>query len=258
MEKDTLKDLLTQIEAYCHKHQIATFYGSPDEHNSPLVLWDREEDEDWQRYLAALQKSPSPILIISDLGELQEEDLEPSVYAALKPEEQKAYSEALQELKEVKGHLTGFTLTFFAAGVAYQYHHEAPWIEHYHTLLSYQEPPDEEQQSGIEEKEAPLGVEQIDQVVRKVLSSPQYLSAPNRLQRRATVAALLQDQGIEEQGTILHIFNRVEALYQQEVQPALEKELKAKIRQFKQQGLKKVEIRTRLGISERALDKHWY
>jgi ATP-dependent exoDNAse (exonuclease V) beta subunit len=257
MEKDTLKDLLAQIEAHCHKHQIATFYGSPDEHNAPLVLWDREEDEDWQRYLTALQKSPTPILIISDLGELQEEDLEPSVYAALKPEDQKACNEALEELKEVKGHLTGFTLTFFSAGVAYQYHHYAPWIEHYHTLLSHQEQ-GEEQESRKEESMAPLGGEQIDQMARKVLSSPQFLSAPNRLQRRATVATLLQDQGIEERTTILSIFNRVEALYQQEVQPALEKELKIKIRELQQQGLKKVEIRTRLGISERALDKHWY
>jgi hypothetical protein len=258
MEKDSLRDLLAQIEAHCHKHQIATFYASPDEYNSPLVLWDREDDKDWQRYLAALQKSPTPILIITDLGELQEEDLESSVYAALKPEDQKACSEALQELKEVKGHLTGFILTFFAAGVAYQYLHDAPWIDHYHTLLSHQEPAGEEQQSGIEEKGAPLGSEQIDQVARKVLSSPQYISAPNRLQKRATVATLLQDQGIVERTTILSIVNRVEALYQQEVQPSLEKELKAKIRQFKQQGLKKVEIRTRLGISERALDKHWY
>lgn len=256
MPKDELRDLTHQIEAYCKERRIATFYGTVEERDRPQVLWDREDSGDFQCYLGALHNSTARILTISTAVNELEEELETSPLATWSPEEQKAYSEAVRVLHPLKGHLAYFTLTFFEAGVAYQYYKSAPWIEHYVTLLSFLDT--EDQAKGEEVKEETLSLQQIERLARGVLVSPEYQAAPNRLERRSIAATQLQDLGVEDRSTIHQIFTTVEALYEQEVQPALERVLKTQIQQLKQQGLKKVEVRSRLGLSERALNKHWY
>jgi hypothetical protein len=47
-------------------------------------------------------------------------------------------------------------------------------------------------------------------------------------------------------------------IFEEEVKPKHEAELKQKIQQFKSKGLKKIEVQGKLGITKTVLDKFWY
>jgi hypothetical protein len=71
---------------------------------------------------------------------------------------------------------------------------------------------------------------------------------------------LTKNDGIDDVFLIetFTVARKAEQLYMQEIHPIREEELKKKIRELKSKGMKKIEVKNKLGIGEAALNRHWY
>lgn len=102
--------------------------------------------------------------------------------------------------------------------------------------------------------------EEIEKAARKILSNEKFLDCKTSQERMHVGRELAKNEGIDDVLLIetFTVARKPEQLYMQEIHPIKEEELKKKIRELKSKGMKKIEVRNKLGIGQAALDRHWY
>lgn len=99
--------------------------------------------------------------------------------------------------------------------------------------------------------------DQIQKIARAVANSPEYARTKTPGERSKTCLALDNIKKIESYSDRIKVLNSAETIFINEVYPILDKEIGIKIRQLKAQGLKKVQVKAKLSISENTLYRHW-
>jgi hypothetical protein len=256
MQKDALRQLLAQIEEHSRQKGIEPFYGEVEEGEGPKIRWTRQEEGDWEQFLKALARTDGTVLIVStDENDLDyEEEYTVEHLEHLPQDVKEEYRDALNVLKKTKGQLAYFTLTFFQGLLCFQYTKYAPWYEAYALVLDGYD--SEEDDTPIHSEG--MNPEQIEECARKFIHDPKYQSAKDRMERSRIASAHFEKAGIVDHSDSFKILRKAELLFVEEIQPILEQELGKKVKELKDKGHKKVEVRAKLGISQSTLNRHWY
>ena len=264
MVKHKLRDEITTLQKWCKENNLSIFYGTPDKNNISEVLWDSEEDGDLARYLSIFKNTDIKILIINIVkNDIDSEDEEISNYqATLAEEEKEAFNDALKTIKKNRGQIVSFELVFFYNNVSYEFVEYANWSEDYYTILEAYDI--SEYENNLEDenkdkgKEARLTEEKIDEIAIQLTSNEKYIFAKNPNQRWEIIQGLLKQENITEYYNIYRVKAKSEAIYESEIKPKQETEIKKKILELKNQNLTKVAIASKLGISPGMVNKFYY
>lgn len=265
MQPDALRPLLDQIEQRCQQKGIEVFYGAIEAHLQTTVQWNKTGDGDWEQFLKVLCHAGGKILIVSTgENDIDTGDADLLDYLNDLPQElQQEFREALNVVEKTTGQLASFTLTFFHGSIQFELHKTAHWYEAYCSVkeayeVNEEEEDEEEEDSDLSTSPESMSPEEIEQWARKIIHHSTYLSSKDRMQRNRAAAEFCEREGLENSGDTYKILRKAELLFEEEVQPTREQELSRQVKALKEKGLKKVEVQSKLGISARTLNRHWY
>lgn len=256
MIKDNLKETLSKIETWCSQNDISIFYGSIDKNKATKVNWERSGKDDWEKYLNVLKKAGSGILTVTiTRNELPVmEDMIDDYITGLEEDEKQEFESALSVIKKNNGQIAYFKLTFFECSISYSYQEEADWIDKYKMVLEAYMFDDDDNE--LEEEE--LSEKEIEEWARKVILDEQYLNEKNRYKRNNIARSFLQSDGFMDTHGLYEIADKAEAIFQSEIQPAREALVQKQVLELKAEGVKKIEIASRLKISRDTVNKYYF
>lgn len=264
MEKDKLRDEIASTKKWCKDNNVSIFFGTPDKNNITEVSWDSEEDGDLDRYLAAFKNTAGKILIMNIVeNDIDPDDEEISNYQeTLEDEEKEEFNDALKVIKKNKGQIVSYELFFFYNNVSYEFVEYADWDDDYYTVLDAYDVSeydnDTEGDDEDEHKEARLGEDKIEELAKQLTSNQKYIDAKNPVQRGEIIEGLLKQENVMEFYNVYRVKRKADAIYESEIKPKQEEEIKKKILELKGKNLKKVEIASKLGISSGMVNKFYY
>lgn len=130
---DKLKNIIESIQKWCKDNDISIFYGAVDKNFGTEVSWKKETDDDWSKYLSIFKKTDTKILIINEIKNETEVN-DPTIIEykqMLNNDDRIEYEEALKVIKNTKGHVAYFNLTFNYNNVCYNYSQLSDWAEEF-------------------------------------------------------------------------------------------------------------------------------
>lgn len=260
-----MSELLSTIEKDCKEHGITIFYGSVDESTYSPIHKLSNEGASWRAYLDVLRRLDCRVIAVTvDINDIGEYD---DAIRALDQGIKEQYAGEISLVKKNAGKPLEVTVRFFHAFLQFEFSRKAEWHDDYWTVfhlldddrgLDSDEEDDEEADQKFNEyipkKELPS--EEIERIARLVVSKPLYQKARNNAERRRSLDL------VEEFGQVMSwadrstIMSRAEEIFQLEIFPKQEEELKRKIVELRQQGLTKGQIQARLNITVNMLNRH--
>lgn len=261
MEKNILKETISNIDKWCFENNIATFYGSIDESSLTEVSWTKSQDTDWQKYLEASKRIGAKVIIVDvTINETDTDNEEFIAYKeSLEGADLREYEVALKVVEKNKGHTVYFDLCFISDNVCYKYTHEANWIDDYILVLDaigFMNDDDDDDGENRSFQIERLSDEQIEEHARKIIANKKYQSAATPAQRSEVAETLIRQENLPH--SIWAVKRRINSLYEEEIKPKQEAEMRKKVLELKKQGLKKVQIGSKLNISSRMVDKYYH
>jgi hypothetical protein len=262
MEIDKLRNEITSIKKWCKDNDVSIFFGTPDKNNISEVFWESEEVGDLDRYLTAFKNTCGKILIMNFVeNDIDYTDEEIYKYEeTLDDEEKKEFNDSLKVIQKNKGQIVSYELFFFYNNVSYEFAEYTDWDDEYQTILEAYEVsfPDNDLENDNEEKEIRMSLTKIEELAKQITSNQKYLDAKNLIQRDEITEGLLKQESIVDFHNIYRVKQKVDAIYEVEIKPKREEEIKKKILELKRKNLKKVEIASKLGISAGMVNKFYY
>lgn len=258
---DKLRADTEKVIKFCIDNDIAVFFGTVDENVATEVSWSGSSNSEVEKYLATIKKTETQILIIDiRVNEIDENDGEINQYQESLVDEnlKKEFEDALKIVKKTKGHLFEFTMCFFHNNVCYSYHDSSEWIDDYEIVLSSTGNTNDDDELPNSNPQR-LNEDKIEELARELISNEKYITAKTPTQRSEIADGLLKPEDLGE-----HSFNkysitrRAERLYETEIRPKLDEEIKKKILELKSKNIKKVEIASKLNISLGMVNKFYY
>ncbi len=256
-QHDQLFLLLRSIETQCAARNIALFHGEIEENAATEVLWTEREGKGLEQYVELLLHTTSNILIVSVDIEDADYGSDPLILeykGTLTGDALQAHTAALAELEWHKGHVSGFTLSFFQGGICYRYEKEADWMGHHLTIHEAYESDDTED----EEESNALSESEIEAAAQSVTQDPTYQLTLNYHKRIGIARDVLEKEGITNYTIQIQVAKAAEDLFVREVLPRLDGERRKQVQTLKGQGLSKVATKAKLGFTETMLNKYWY
>lgn len=266
MDKDTLQNILTSIKKWCKDNDISIFNGNVSDNAATQVTWEKTSDTDWETYIAVAKKSETKIIIldviINDI-DTEDEDIVDYRQTLIDEELQKEYEDALKVIKKKKGQVAFFTMSFFNNHVCYGYSHLSEWVEDYSIVCgAFSEENEEDDEYDDNEfsnlRPERLSEEKIEKLARKFISNEKYLAAKNPVQRNEIIETLLKQETIGNPLNSWAVRRKAESIFETEIRPELDEEIRKKVLQLKSTGLKKIEIASKLNISSGMVNKFYY
>ena len=264
MIEDSLKKVLLSVEAFCNEAEIAVFYGSIEDNAATEVSWTNTDRSDWKKYIETAQKIKCKILIVDVL--INNTDLEDErlidYREQLEDIELEEFETCLNILRERKNALAKIELHYIFENTCYSYCEYADWIEDFlfvQNIILESAESDEEEDAGEEELNSErLEFEALESLAREITSSDKFLSAKTPLQRNEVVKDFIEEKQITYSGDRYSIERKVERIFELEIRPKQEEQIRKQILELKESNLKKVEIASRLSISLNMVNKFYY
>jgi hypothetical protein len=260
--KDTLKNSVEKIVKFCNDNGISIFYGTVDENVSNEASWDESEINNLGKYLETIKKTETKIIIL-DIGinEIEEEDFE-SFEDSLKDNDDeelvKDFENSIKIVKDTNGYVFEFTISYFYHNVSYSLNTRADWFDHYEEM--YDNIFSSDYEDPYEYDLNKLSDERVEEIARKILSDVNYLNSKNNQQRYQIAESIVKQEEHEEidYRNMSYIRRKAEFIFENEIKPIQENELKNKILELKKKNLKKIEITSKLGITMATLNKYYF
>lgn len=258
MNEDELLPVIKDIEKFCKENKIFIFYGTMYDSDITIIEWNDNTKGDWKNYLSLAKSLNCQIVTLEvERNEIDtDEQAISNCFESLGKEDGVIFQQALKNVKNHDDEIVSITLSFFHEGICYQYEDYSDFLTDYvtvkHVLMESKE---DNNVKGIRMTE-----EEIEKAARKILSNEKFLDCKKSQERMHVGRELAKNEGIDDVLLIetFTVARKAEQLYMQEIHPIKEEELKKKIRELKSKGMKKVEVRNKLGIGEAALNRHWY
>jgi hypothetical protein len=258
MNKDELLPVIKDIEKFCRENKLLIFYGTMYDSDITIVEWNDNTKGDWKIYLN-LAKSLNCQIVTIEVERNEIDTDEQAIFnclESLEEEDRDIFQEALRNVKNSDGEIVSFTLSFFYNGICYQYGDCSDLYIDYVTVKHGLE----ESKADKDAKRKRLTEEEIGKAARRILTNEKFLACKTTQERMHVGRELAKNDGIDDVDFIetFKVARKADQLYMQEIHPIKEEELKKKIRELKSKGMKKIEVKNKLGIGQAALDRHWY
>jgi hypothetical protein len=272
MNIDNLTDNLKIIETWCKSNEIIIFYGDVTEDKVIEVSWKLTGREDLMNYLTTIKSLGSKVLIVDyEINNIDTDSESIREYMeTLVDDELTEFKSSLKVIKKNQGKLPYLKVHVFKDGACYSFAQESDWFEDYFLILDACDAEiyaDEDVDPlMMENLSGKLKAESIEEIVRKITSDEQFLKATSISERAKITKMFINEENryIDYQ-SVIKIEQKVQKIYEKEIKPMLEKrireqeaEIRNNILNLKTQGLKKVEIASRLNISINSVNKHYY
>jgi hypothetical protein len=255
MHQSDLAITKKSIEKYCKENQVVIFYGLVEENGLTIVEWNDDTKGKWNDYLNVAKAINCKIVTLEVFrNKIDTEDEVISEYMdSLEKDDLEIFKEALASVKNNDNQIISLTLSFFHNGVSYKCEVYSDFATNYLTVSRVFD------DENYDNEKKRLSEEEIEQKARKILTNERFLECKTTPDRIRIARDLAREEVAEDQFIETYkIGERTEQLYMREIHPKKEEELKKKIQELKLKGLRKVEVRSKLGIGEAALNKYWY
>jgi hypothetical protein len=272
MKKDKLLYIIEDVNNWCKSNDIICFKGSSEEDFlMPYYIYNNKSNDEWIDFLEIAKKLKVNIIVIEKviniIKNLYEDDFEIILEEEeLNPFFKKKYENALEHNDE----LAQIKLTFNYNDICYRFLINSEWYIDYNLALSVIEnldkvdggsPNDYENSipsQGIYQNR--LSEKEIEDYSRNIILQEDFIdNAKNRNSRekfsKRVLKEILGDDYYESFYFYYPVIRSVEALFEIEIKPKIELDIKAKVLELKKQGCKKVEIRSKLDISRGLVDR---
>lgn len=258
MDKDELLPLIKDIEKFCKENKLLIFYGTMYDSDITIIEWNDNTNGDWKNYLSLVKSLNCQIVTLEvERNEIDtDEQAISNCLESLEGEDRDIFQEALKNVKNHDDEIVSFTLSFFHNGICYQYEDYSDLLTDYVTIKHALR----ESKSDQDVKRKRMSEEEIEKAAQKILSNKKFLDGKTTQERMYIGRELAKHDGIDDVYLIetFTVARKAEQLYMQEIHPIKEEELKKKIQGLKSKGMKKIEVKNKLGIGQAALDRHWY
>lgn len=273
MEKDKLLLEIEVINNWCKSNDIICFKGSLEEDFLMTYYnYDNESNHEWIDFLEIAKKLKVNIIVvekvINNIKTLYEDDFEIILERDLSPFLKKKYENALEHNDEI----AQIKLTFNYNDICYRFLINSEWYIDYTLALSEIEDSDEEDVSSPKDYDNSFNSQtvypkrfsekEIEDYSRNILSREDFIiNAKSRNSRENFSKKVLKEISGDDYNESFYFYypvvRNVEALFEIEIKPKIELEIKNKVLELKKQGYKKVEIRSKLDISRGLVDRFY-
>jgi hypothetical protein len=277
MEKDKLISVIEEIQKWCETNDIICFIGSTQDEPYIIYSYEKESNNDWNKFLQIAKKLNVNIVVLE-----KEINLLKTLYdfvfeqiiedVELDSRMKERYQNALAH----DGEIAMIKLTFHYNDICYKFSVISDWYIDFHfASKEVEEPSDNETEEDNSENRTfsavnpqnetiskRLSEQEIEEFARKAIENNEFIKSKSRIQKQEIIKKMLKDSlGDEYSESSYHYWNvirRAEKIFEMEVRPKLESEIKQKVLELKAQGLKKVEIRSKLDISQGMVDRFYH
>lgn len=274
MVKDNLLSVIIDINNWCTSNDIICFKGFTEEDFlMPYYNYNKKSNDEWIDFLEIAKKLKVNIIVIetviNNIKTLYENDFEIILEEEdLIPFLKKKYENALEHNDEI----AQIKLTFNYNDICYRFLINSEWYVDYHLALDVIENLDEvdsnspnDYDNSIPSQEIypkRLSEIEIEEYSRKIINDPDIINSRSKNHRedftKRVLKEILGDSFNESSNFYWPVVRRVEALFEIEIKPKIELDIKSKVLELKKQGFKKVEIRSKLDISEGMVDRFFH
>ena len=270
MKKDNLLNLTEEIQKWCETNEIICFIGTSVDEPSLIYNYEKVSNNDWIKFLLIAKNLNVKIIVIEKeinlLNTLYEDDFEILLNEEdLEYDIKKQYENALahdQEIALIK-------LSFHYNAICYMFSLTSEWFIDYHFALEEVEELDDDIEnssynlnSNSEQIVKRLTEQETEDYSRKVLEHEDFIKAKSRFQKEEIIKKILKDILGEDFNDSPYyywsVIRKTEEIYEMEIKPKIEMEIKQKVLELKAKGLKKVEIRSKLDISQGMVDRFYH
>lgn len=271
MVKDNLLSVIMDINNWCTSNDIICFKGSSEEDFlMPYYNYNKESNDEWIDFLEIAKKLKVNIIVIemviNFIKTLHEDDFEIILEEeGLSQFLKKKYENALEHNDEI----AQIKLTFNYNHICYRFLINSEWYIDYSLALDVIENPDEvdsspnDYENSIPSQEiyqSRLSEKEIEEYSRIIIFREDFIiNAKSRNSRenfsKKVLKEILGDDFNESFYFYYPVVRSVEALFEIEIKPKIELDIKTKVLELKKQGCKKVEIRSKLDISRGLVDR---
>lgn len=272
MEKDKLLSIIEEINNWCKSNDIICFKGSTEEDFLiNYYNYNNESNDEWIDFLEIAKKLKVNIIVIEKeinvIKTLYEEDFEIILEEEdLSPFLKKKYENALEH----NDYIAQLKLTFNYNDICYRFLIKSEWYLDYILALEVIENlteldnslPIDNVNSISPHRFYPerLSEMEIEDYSRKIIDNSEFIVNSKSKNHREdftkrVLKEILGDSFNESSHFYWPVVRRVEALFEIEIKPKIESDIKAKVLDLKKQGFKKVAIRSKLDISEGMVDR---
>ncbi len=275
MKKDKLLSFIEEINNWCKSNDIICFKGSTQEDFlMNYYNYNNESNDQWIDFLEIAKKLNVNIIVIEKeiniIKTLYEEEFEIILEEEdLSPFLKKKYENALEHNNEI----AQLKLVFNYNDVCYRFLINSEWHLDYHLALEVIENLNESDNiSPIDNIDSistqefypeRLSETEIEDYSRKIIDHSEFIINSKSKNHREdfTKRVLKEILGVSYNDSSYFywpVIRRVEALFEIEIKPKIEFDIKSKVLELKKLGFKKVEIRSKLNISEGMIDRFFH
>ncbi len=260
-----LKDKIIKIESHCNSNSISLFRGTFDDTNFSIVNWETfsqtEKQNDLDKYLQSTTIVGSKILVLyTEENDFDFHELE-KIIKDSDEEEKEVLLKSFEIVKNNKDDVPFFELAFFYNNICFRFSELSDWMNNFIEIRdfvnNYYDDKNEDYQDNFSElidyNSNQMSDEEIEKLARELVYSEEYLKAETYNERHALV---LKTTGSFYNRKLLD--KKCNEIYRNEIVAKQEEELRLKVIDLKKQGLKKVEIASKLGISAGRVNKYFY
>lgn len=274
MGKDNFLNLIEKINNWCKSNDIIFFKGTSEEDFlMPYYNYNMESNDEWIDFLEIVKKLKVNIIVIeiviNNIKTLYEDDFEIIFEEKdLNPFLKKKYENAIEHDDEI----AQIKLTFNYNDICYRFLMNSEWYIDYYFALDVVKNPDEvdsgsqnNYDNSINSKEVypkRLSEIEIEEYSIKIVENPDFINSKSKNLRedftKRVLKEMLGDLYNDSSYFYWPVVRRVEALFEIQVKPKIESKIKSKVLELKKQGFKKVEIRSKLDISDGMVDRFFH
>jgi hypothetical protein len=277
MENDKLISVIEEIQKWCKTNDIICFIGSTQDEPYIIYSYEKESNNEWSKFLQIAKKLNVNIIVLE-----KEINLLKTLYdfvfeqiiedVELDSRMKERYQNALAH----DGEIALIKLTFHYNDICYKFSVTSDWYIDFHfASKEVEEPSDDETEEDNSENRTSsvvnpqnetiqrrLSEQEVEEFARKAIENKEFIKSKSRIQKQEIIKKMLKESlGEEYSESSYHYWNvirRAEEIFEMEIRPKLESEIKQKVLELKAQGLKKVEIRSKLDISQGMVDRFYH
>jgi hypothetical protein len=258
---DELKEEMKNVEQFCKENNILVFHGEIQKPVFAKFKWSNDFQTTKEYFLNALKLlQPCPLIIdilenkILDFLEFANpSEFEDDMFED--ENDKKEYLSVIDFLKERHNQYVKCDLLFVNNNTLFSFQKECSWIDTFYTVFSSAD--DKYYSKDDDSLKDDLDSSDFEKLAKEIANEEDFRKAKSPYERAFQAELWLQKKNIKTK-YFQKIFLACEQIFQKEIKPALEEELLQQIRIFKAMKLKKIEVRSRLGISERKLSDLWF
>jgi hypothetical protein len=265
MNKEPLEIIIEEVEKWIEKNEMVIFFGSTEDETLVVYEFERHSNSDWEEFLKIAKRLNVKLVVIQkDFNFLKTFHEEFFKDICSDEELDSRFKQKYQNALEHENELVLVTLTFHYEQICYRFEIKADWYGDYLLASTKLDDLDDiNPNSSLQLNERnQLTEEDIEGFSRKIIGHEDFTLGKNRAQKRDVIKKILKkilppdyDESTMSFGRIIW---RVDEIYESEIKPIQELEIKRKVLELKAQGVKKVEIRSRLNISLGMVDRFYY